>query len=876
MSPHQEQDQTQAPERSEVLIAGSGSAGLSAATWLSRYGIPCTILEKRPGPLQMGQADGVQCRTVEIFESFGLGEELLREAYHVLEVVFWSEEGEGGAQGNGNAGITRSGRAADVQPGLSHAPHVILNQARINGLFIEAMGRFSRGGQGVVYGWDIRDVWVNEDKGDEYPVKVTAERVDDGEVRVFEAKYVLACDGAHSTVRRSLGYNMIGDSTDAVWGVMDMIPRTTFPDIRKKASIRSKAGNLLIIPREGESTNLTRFYIELPTGTKAKDVKLEDLQQAARNILSQYEIEFTETVWWSAYAIGQRHADNFHKDYRVFLAGDACHTHSPKAGQGMNVSLQDGYNIGWKLAHVLKGLSSPSLLETYVLERQKVAIDLIEFDRYFSKLFSTKGNASPAEFQEGFVKAGKYTAGLTAKYDQSLITLDFGLSESLASNVVVGMRLPSSQVVRYCDSKPVQLASALKSNGRWRVMVFVGDIAVAKNKERLDKIGTYLDSSESPLKKFRLEGGDVDSLIEPILVGYGSRHDIELEQISPAFYPVTGKNKIRDLHKIFFDDESYSKVHGRLYEYLGISPDNGAILIVRPDQSNTMTLKYNYTVAPHLQAYAVPFADLRAANPQYTHYVGGGLIFSRTAQPKPSGPKKETRGKAGTLRLLLLQRSYEDSYGGQWEGPGGSCDPEDKNLLDGVAREVFEESGLRVSRFVELAGKEEWVRERLGQIISAVKFTFIVEIHEAVPVPHSEAEDRYGEGNGVPAPAEEGNGSGNEVKLERRWEEMIKLDPAEHRDFEWVTEDDVMAAENAKDGEGEFKSFANQGRTMLDAFRIMREKCRGVASADQPQKVEIIFIQPAPTPPTLRQGDILVLVLVRAAVLGVLHLQCST
>ncbi|KAL5338265.1 thioredoxin-like protein [Aspergillus crustosus] len=377
---------------------------------------------------------------------------------------------------------------------------------------------------------------------------------------------------------------MIGDSTDAVWGVMDMVPRTDFPDIRKKASIRSKAGNLLIIPREGENYNLTRFYIELPAGTKPKDVKLEDLQQAARNILSQYKIEFTETVWWSAYAIGQRHADFFHKDFRVFLGGDACHTHSPKAGQGMNVSLQDGYNMGWKLAHVLKGLAPPSLLETYVLERQKVAIDLINFDRYFSKLFSTKGNASPAEFQEGFVKSGKYTAGLTAKYDESSITLDLGLSESLATNVTVGMRLPSSQVIRYCDSKPVQLATSFRSDGRWRVMVFSGDISAEKNEVQLGAVGAYLSSSESPLQKFRLNGGDVDSLIEPILVGYGSRHGIELDQIPPAFYPVTGKNQIKDLHKIFFDDESYAQVHGHLYEHLGINPENGVIVIVRPDQ----------------------------------------------------------------------------------------------------------------------------------------------------------------------------------------------------------------------------------------------------------------------------------------------------
>lgn len=284
---------------------------------------------------------------------------------------------------------------------------------------------------------------------------------------------------------------MIGDSSDAVWGVMDVVPRTDFPDIRKKSTIRSKAGNLLIIPREGERNTLTRFYIELPPGTRARDVKLEDLQRTAQNILHQYQVKFVETVWWSAYAIGQRHADHFHKDQRVFLAGDACHTHSPKAGQGMNVSLQDGYNMGWKLGSVLTGLAKPSLLETYVLERQKVAIDLINFDRYFSKLFSSGPETSPAEFQEGFVKSGKYTAGLTAKYDTSPITSDVDKSSQLATNITVGMRLPSAQIVRYCDSKPTQLAKALKSDGRWRIIAFTRDLTVAGNQQRLNAVSTF-------------------------------------------------------------------------------------------------------------------------------------------------------------------------------------------------------------------------------------------------------------------------------------------------------------------------------------------------------------------------------------------------
>ncbi|CAG7954617.1 unnamed protein product [Penicillium olsonii] len=560
-------------EQVDVLICGSGSAGLCAATWLAKYGVRCKVLERRDGPMKMGQADGVQCRTVEIFESFGVGEELLREAYHVLEVNFWAED---------STGIKRTGRTADTQPGLSHQPHVILNQARINGLLLDLMKKIND--QQIDYGYNVTNVEVDSTSASDpnaYPVKVTAEK--DGKTEVFAAKYALACDGAHSIVRKVLGYRMIGDSSDAVWGVMDMVPRTDFPDIRKKSTIRSKAGNILIIPREGDSDNLTRFYIELPAGTNPKEVTLENLQAQAKRILSPYKIDFVETVWWSAYAIGQRHADFFHKDHRVFLAGDACHTHSPKAGQGMNVSLQDGYNIGWKLGEVLTGLATPSLLETYVLERQKVAIDLINFDRYFSKLFSSGAQTSPAEFQQGFIQAGKYTAGLTAKYDPSSITSALE-STQIASNVDVGMRLPSAQVVRFCDSKPVQLMKALKSDGRWRVMAFVGNLATPEAHSKLVKLGEYLDAADGPIHSFTPPNQNSDSLIETIVIGHGNRHDVELEDIPKCFYPISGKNQTRDLHKIYYDDGSYNMGHGHAYEHLGIDPAQGAIVIVRPDQ----------------------------------------------------------------------------------------------------------------------------------------------------------------------------------------------------------------------------------------------------------------------------------------------------
>jgi len=172
----------------DVVICGSGSAGLAAATWLARCGLRCKVLEHRSGPLDVGQADGVQVRTTEIFESFGMVEELLREAYHNIEVAFWNSDPEKG-------GIVRTRTAHATKPGLSHLPRVILNQARFNSMWLEAMKRFN--GQEVDYGYRVLKVIVDEEKAkdsESYPVIIVTEK--DGKEERFEAKYALV----HNTI----------------------------------------------------------------------------------------------------------------------------------------------------------------------------------------------------------------------------------------------------------------------------------------------------------------------------------------------------------------------------------------------------------------------------------------------------------------------------------------------------------------------------------------------------------------------------------------------------------------------------------------------------------------------------------------------------
>ncbi|KAL2021775.1 hypothetical protein VTK56DRAFT_6718 [Thermocarpiscus australiensis] len=571
---------TSDPEHVDVLICGSGSAGLCAAVWLARFGINYKMLERRDGPLQTGQADGVQTRTVEIFDSFGIAEDLLKEAYHVLELAFWSPDVD--ASGS-VTGIKRERYAPDKETAISHQPHVILNQARLNALM---MGELRKGGATppVEYACEVRKVEVDETgvkDPDAYCVRVTAAK--DGVERSYRAKYVLGCDGAHSIVRKSLGFRMLGDSTDAVWGVMDIYPRTNFPDIRKKCVISSSVGNILIIPREGDS--MVRFYTELPLGTRVSDVTLERLQSHARLVFRPYTIEVAETAWWSAYAIGQRRADFFHAAHRVFLTGDACHTHSPKAGQGMNVSLQDGYNVGWKLGMVLRGLARPApLLETYVLERERTAAELIEFDRYFTKLFSSRyreeHGVTPEHFAEQFVRAGRYTAGQAIQYAASAITVLGDHDKEIASGITVGMRFPSAQVVRFCDAKAMQLVKGLPADGQWYVVVFAGDVARPEALSRLLRVSSPL---EQVTRRFTPPGAYPDSVIDRVLVLASDRKKVEQGDIPDFFTPVTGKWQMRCLTKVYADDESYNSGHGHAYEAYGVDHKRGALVVVRPD-----------------------------------------------------------------------------------------------------------------------------------------------------------------------------------------------------------------------------------------------------------------------------------------------------
>jgi len=584
------------PAQVDVLIVGCGPAGLTLAAQLATFpDIRTCIVEQKDGPLELGQADGIACRTMEMFEAFNFSERVLKEACWINEVTFWKPDDNDPGQ------IVRHGRVQDTEDGLSEFPHVVLNQARVHDFYLETM-RHSPSRLEPHYARRFVDLTVDQDASD-YPVTVRLERTDaahaGGKMETVRARYVVGCDGARSGVRKSIGRQLVGDSANQAWGVMDVLGTTDFPDIRYKCAVQSQHGNLLVIPREGGY--LFRIYVEMDKlsdeeRVSSRGITVEKLIATAQRILHPHTLEVKEVPWWSVYEIGQRICDKYDEVPaeaapshvpRVFIAGDACHTHSPKAGQGMNFSMQDTFNLGWKLAAVLRRQCPPQLLHTYSRERQVVAQQLIDFDREWAKMFSDRpggGQAKgvdPKEFQRYFEQHGRFTAGVGTHYSPSVIT-GAATHQALASGFIIGTRFHSAPVVRVSDARPFHLGHAGKADGRWRLYAFAGANDAGRQGHAIHALCRFLeDSAESPVRKYTPAGQDIDAVFDMRAIFQQPHQALDITLMPALLLPRKGRMGLRDYEKVFSPDLRNGP---DIFDLRGIDRAQGALVVVRPDQ----------------------------------------------------------------------------------------------------------------------------------------------------------------------------------------------------------------------------------------------------------------------------------------------------
>jgi phenol 2-monooxygenase len=590
------------PQDVDVLIVGCGPAGLTLAAQLAAFpDIKTCIAEQKAGRLLVGQADGVACRTMEMFHAYGFSERVLKEAYWVNETSFWRPDDDDGRN------IVRSGWVQDVEDGLSEFPHVILNQARVHDGFLDVM-RHSPGKLEPHYSRRLLDLAIDPAaRFEDHAVTARLERTDpghEGQVETVKARYVVGCDGARSTVRKAIGRELHGDSANHAWGVMDILAVTDFPDIRFKTLIQSaNEGSVLIIPREGGY--LVRLYVEfakLDVGERVsnRNITSDDVIAKARRILAPYTLEVKEVAWWSVYEIGQRLTDKFDdvpegevetRIPRVFITGDACHTHSPKAGLGMNVSMQDAFNLGWKLASVLRKRCAPQLLHTYSAERQAVAKELIDFDREWAAILASSKEAGkefdPAKTQRYFVQHGRYTAGTATHYRASLLTGD-ARRQHVAKGFEIGKRFHSAPVIRLADGKPMHLGHVAEADGRWRIYAFAGADDPAADSSAISALCKFLaEGQQSPVRRYTPDGADIDSVLDVRAVFQQPHRELAIEAMPAFLAPSKGRHGLRDYEKMFCPDRKSSQ---DIFAMRGIDRDAGCMIVVRPDQYVALVL----------------------------------------------------------------------------------------------------------------------------------------------------------------------------------------------------------------------------------------------------------------------------------------------
>jgi phenol 2-monooxygenase len=572
------------PDAVDVLIVGAGPAGMVTAAQLAQFpNVTTRIVDRRGGRLEIGQADGIQARSVETFQAFGFADRITAEAYRITEMCFWKPDAADPSR------IVRTARTPDDATGVSEFPHLLVNQARVLDYFAEWMAN-SPTRMTPDYGWDFQGLEVTADA--DYPVVVTlarsaGERL--GEQRTVRARYVVGGDGARSKVREAIGCTLDGDQANHAWGVMDVLAVTDFPDIRTKCAIQSTSGSILLIPREGG--HLFRMYVDLgevETG-REKSVRattIDEIIEQANAILHPYRLDVKNVAWHSVYEVGHRLTSRFddvrvdelgRRSPRVFIAGDACHTHSAKAGQGMNVSIQDGFNLGWKLGHVLEGRSPESLLSTYSAERQVIAKNLIDFDREWSTLMATRPEdlADPTELEDFYMRTIEFPAGFMTEYPPSLVVGE-AVHQALATGFPIGKRFKSAPVTRVCDGNPLQLGHLARADGRWRIYVFAP--ASAGGDERLAAFADWLAGAPTSPLATTPRDADPDAWFD-VKVIYPRPHTaVDIISAPDVFRPRVGPFELIDNEKVFAADPDAD-----IFALRGIDAE-GVVVVVRPDQ----------------------------------------------------------------------------------------------------------------------------------------------------------------------------------------------------------------------------------------------------------------------------------------------------
>jgi 2-polyprenyl-6-methoxyphenol hydroxylase-like FAD-dependent oxidoreductase len=355
--------------RTEVLVAGAGPVGLTAAVELRRRGVACRIVDQLTEPPQYAKAVGVQPRTLEIFEGMGVVRPALDESIQMTGQVVYADGQE----------VSR----LEI-PALPDVPYGFVG---IPQYATERVLRDRLAGLGTQVERGVRLTGFEQDAEG---VTATLEGPDGTET--VRAQYLVGADGAHSVVRRTLGLTFEGAAFTEEYMLGDVEVDWSLPSglgLRSTRTLEDGTADVLVaIPLKGHHRYRMSMLVSPELSTKAaatdgvqhgfegsRKPQLEDIQKVLDR-LSPEPTTARNLRWSSVFRISHRIVDRY-SDGRVFVAGDAAHIHPPTGAQGMNTGIQDSHNLAWKLALAVAGKASAQLLDSYDAERRPIGEEVV-------------------------------------------------------------------------------------------------------------------------------------------------------------------------------------------------------------------------------------------------------------------------------------------------------------------------------------------------------------------------------------------------------------------------------------------------------------------------------------------------------------------
>ncbi|UGY15594.1 FAD-dependent oxidoreductase [Bradyrhizobium septentrionale] len=458
----------------DVLISGAGAAGLTLAIELARRGIPFRLIDRMEAPFQGSRGKGIQPRTLEIFEDLGIVDRIVAaggpyppQREHRADGTFVESDF-----------IERQ----EPTPAEPYRTPLMLPQFLTEGLMRERLAEL---GHQVEHGCELVGIAQNGDG-------VTARLAQDGTEETIRARYLVGADGGRSFVRHALQIGFPGKTL----GVRAVVADFELTGLERDAWHRFNDGSMerqiSLCPLAG--TDLFQLQAPIPPEGDV-DLSAAGLAKMIAVRTGRDDIRVHAVSWASAYSMNARLADSY-RTGRVFLVGDAAHTHPPTGGQGLNTSVQDSYNLGWKLAAVIAGAPA-ALLDSYEEERRPIAACMLGLS---TKLLEAG--------KRGDMRRGREVQQLDLGYAGSSLALEMPERER---GLLAGDRAPDAPI-RGAAGQPARLFQ-LFNGQHWTLLgnEVARDAVAPRPRLHIHTIGPrgdIVDETGELRKAYHLDAGD--------------------------------------------------------------------------------------------------------------------------------------------------------------------------------------------------------------------------------------------------------------------------------------------------------------------------------------------------------------------------------